>query len=57
MPWFWARIHDRTPQLGYPRGGFQLIYEALAADLARRGGRLETGCTIEGIERRDDKLM
>ena len=39
MPWFWARIHDRTPQLGYPRGGFQLIYEALAADLERRGGR------------------
>ena len=57
MPWFWARIHDRTPQLGYPRGGFQVIYEALAADLERRGGRLETDCAIESIERRDDKLV
>jgi protoporphyrinogen oxidase len=57
MPWFWARVHDRTPQLGYPRGGFQLIYEALAADLERRGGKLETDCAIEGIERRGEKLV
>lgn len=56
MPWMWARIHDRTPKLGYPRGGFQLFYEALADDLARRGGRLELGCAITGLERRDDKL-
>src|SRR5215212_658535 len=57
MPWFWARIHDRTPKLGYPRGGFQLIYEALAADLERRGGQVLTGCAIERIERRDDRVV
>jgi protoporphyrinogen oxidase len=57
MPWFWARIHDRTTQLGYPRGGFQVIYEALADDLRRRHGRLETNCTVESIVRRDDKLV
>ena len=56
MPWFWARIHDRTTQLGYPRGGFQVLYDALAADLERRGGRLELGCSIERIERRGDKV-
>jgi protoporphyrinogen oxidase len=22
MPWFWARVHDRTQSLGYLRGGF-----------------------------------
>ena len=26
MPWFWARVHDRTQQLGYLRGGFQQLY-------------------------------
>jgi protoporphyrinogen oxidase len=57
MPWFWARVHDRTPKLGYPRGGFQLIYEALAADLERRGGKLELDCPIQAIERRDDKVV
>jgi protoporphyrinogen oxidase len=57
MPWFWARIHDRTPQLGYPRGGFQVLYEALADDLRQRGSRLEFGCAIQGIRRRDDKVI
>ncbi len=30
MPWFWARVHDRTQQLGYLRGGFQALYDRLA---------------------------
>src|SRR5712691_2705790 len=29
LPWFWARFHDRTTELGYLRGGFQLFYERL----------------------------
>ncbi|MBA2448625.1 MAG: NAD(P)/FAD-dependent oxidoreductase [Chloroflexi bacterium] len=56
MPWFWARVHDRTPQLGYLRGGFQLFYEALADDLRRHGASLHLDCPIEAIERRDDQL-
>jgi protoporphyrinogen oxidase len=56
MPWFWARVHDRTPKLGYLRGGFQLFYEALVEDLVRRGGRLHLDCPVEGIERRDSTL-
>ncbi len=31
LPWFWARVHDRTSRLGYLGGGFQRLYEALAA--------------------------
>lgn len=57
MPWFWARIHDRTPQLGYPRGGFQPLYNALADHLERRGSRVRTSCAVERIERRDDKVV
>jgi protoporphyrinogen oxidase len=57
MPWMWARVHDRTPKLGYLRGGFQLFYEAMADDLRGRGGRLELSCPIRAIERRGDKLL
>jgi len=56
MPWFWARVHDRTPQLGYLRGGFQLFYEALADDLRRHGASLHLDCPIEAIERCGDRL-
>src|SRR5262249_37332911 len=29
MPWMWGRLHCRTSSLGYLRGGFQQLYEAL----------------------------
>src|SRR5215213_7018085 len=57
MPWFWARVHDRTSQLGYLRGGFQQLYDALAADIESRGGRIELGCPISSIERRSGRLF
>jgi protoporphyrinogen oxidase len=56
LPWFWARIHDRTPELGYLRGGFQQFYDALAAAVRGRGGRLEFDCTVQAIERRGAAL-
>jgi protoporphyrinogen oxidase len=40
MPWFWARVHDRTAQLGYLSGGFQRLYEGLAAHIKALGGEL-----------------
>ncbi|MCC6175231.1 MAG: NAD(P)/FAD-dependent oxidoreductase [Chloroflexi bacterium] len=57
MPWMWARIHDRTPQLGYLRGGFQQFYEALTADVERHGATLRLSCPVEAIERRGDKVV
>lgn len=54
MPWMWARIHDRTPKLGYLRGGFQRLYAALADDVARRGGTLRFGSAVESIARTMD---
>ena len=56
MPWMWARIHDRTPQLGYLRGGFQLLYDAIADDIERRSGRIRLGRAVSSIERRGDAL-
>jgi protoporphyrinogen oxidase len=50
MAWMWARLHKRTPQLGYFVGGFQAFADALT-DHAREGGadvRFKT--PIQGIE-------
>lgn len=30
MAWMWARLHCRTPRLGYLRGGFQRFYDRMA---------------------------
>lgn len=48
-PWFWARVHDRTPQLGYVRGGFQRFYQRLAERVAGHGGQLRFGTEVTGI--------
>ncbi len=53
MPWMWARIHDRTPALGYLRHGFQRIYDALADGVAADGGRITYGTAITGIAAQD----
>lgn len=47
MPWFWARVHDRTAELGYLRGGFQRLYGRLAERIGELGGdlRLRTEVT------------
>jgi protoporphyrinogen oxidase len=55
--WIWARMvrlsRSRTSpwreELGYVEGGSQVVLEALARDLAARGGRIVTGADVEGI--------
>jgi protoporphyrinogen oxidase len=49
MPWFWARVHDRTAQLGYLRGGFQRLYDRLAAEIADAGGALRLGTEVREV--------
>jgi protoporphyrinogen oxidase len=56
MPWFWARVHDRTTALGYLRGGFQHLYEALAARLRELGADVRLGAEVRLIERTDGKI-
>jgi protoporphyrinogen oxidase len=48
MPWFWARVHDRTQALGYLRGGFQQLYDRLAEEVGR-GGEVRLGTTVERV--------
>lgn len=49
MAWLWARIHYRTFKLGYLNGGFWQVYDALAADIKKRGGKIVLGVGVERI--------
>lgn len=47
--WLWARIHKRTPRLGYFRGGFQAFAEKLAQAVRNQGGKIELATPIPTI--------
>jgi protoporphyrinogen oxidase len=49
MPWFWARVHDRTSELGYLRGGFQRLYNRLAVRIGELGGELRLGTEVREV--------
>jgi protoporphyrinogen oxidase len=49
MPWFWARVHDRSAQLGYLRGGFQRLYDRLAERIREAGGDLRLGTEVREV--------
>ena len=55
LPWFWARVHDRTSRLGYLGGGFQRLYEALATRVAEDGTVL-LGREVTEIRRNGGQL-
>lgn len=49
MPWFWARVHCRSRELGYLRGGFQQLYDRLVEQIRALGGKVELGCAATAI--------
>jgi len=57
MAWFWARIHTRAnsrsggggEKLGYFRGGFQVITDALEKRLKAQGVQIRTGAFVEKL--------
>jgi protoporphyrinogen oxidase len=57
LPWFWARVHDRTAELGYLGGGFQRVYDALAAAVVAAGGTVHLGRHVTRITRSGDGLV
>lgn len=56
LPWFWARVHDRTARLGYLSGGFQRLYEALAAAVASARGQIHLSREVTLVARDGDRL-
>jgi protoporphyrinogen oxidase len=57
LPWFWARVHDRTAQLGYVRGGFQRFYNRLAERVGELGGTLRLETQVRTVERAGDEWV
>jgi protoporphyrinogen oxidase len=49
LPWFWARVHHRSAELGYLRGGFQRLYDRLAGRIGELGGELRFGTGVEEV--------
>jgi protoporphyrinogen oxidase len=54
MAWMWARLHVRSPRLGYFKGGFQTFVDTLVAAVESRGGQINLDSPIQAIESMDD---
>ncbi len=50
MAWMWARLHVRSPKLGYFKGGFQAFIDRLTAAVEATGGRIVLQQPVRGIE-------
>ncbi len=55
LPWFWARLHDRTTKLGYLHGGFQLLYERLVERIQELGGKVLLNTSVKQVEQVDGR--
>ncbi len=50
MAWMWARLHVRSPQLGYFVGGFQAFVDRLAEAVQQRGGVIHLQTAVQSIK-------
>jgi protoporphyrinogen oxidase len=57
MAWMWARLHVRSPKLGYFVGGFQAFIDNLAAAVEQRGGSIHLGMAVQEILPGNEGLM
>jgi len=49
MAWMWARLHVRSPRLGYFEGGFQAFVDRLTEVVRALGGDIRLNCPAESI--------
>lgn len=49
LPWFWSRVHERSFDLGYLRGGFQQMYNKLGDEIRAQGGKIQLGTAVTRI--------
>ena len=50
LAWFWARVHKRSPALGYFRGGFQHFVDVLAQRVEELGGTVRTSLPAQRVQ-------
>jgi len=51
MAWMWARLHVRSPRLGYFEGGFQAFVDRLTAVVTQAGGDIRLNCPADSVRR------
>lgn len=56
LSWFWARIKARSPELGYPEGGFQRLAEAAAKKIQEQGGKILYSSTVSNLQEKDGTI-
>ncbi|HRN66720.1 MAG TPA: NAD(P)/FAD-dependent oxidoreductase [Promineifilum sp.] len=54
MAWMWARLHVRSPRLGYFEGGFQAFIDRLTEVVGELGGEVRLNCPAEQIRPAED---
>lgn len=57
LSWFWARVKARSPELGYPDGGFQHMVEVLADKIEERGGVIRYDTPTHKLAQKGDKTV
>ena len=57
LSWFWARIHDRSAELGYVDGGFSLLYETLAKKIRDLGGMIHLATPVKKITQHNEHFQ
>ena len=57
MAWMWARLHVRSPRLGYFEGGFQAFIDRLTEVVRGLGGDIRLNCPAEAITPDPDGIL
>jgi protoporphyrinogen oxidase len=57
MAWFWARVHSRTPKLGYFRGGFFQVADTLVKKIKDLQGEIKFSTPVISIESQNEKII
>jgi protoporphyrinogen oxidase len=57
MSWLWSRFHERSLSLGYLRGGFQTLYEALGERIRALGGTIVLGAGARALHAGPDAVQ
>ena len=57
MAWMWARLHVRSPRLGYFEGGFQAFIDRLTDAVRQAGGDIRLNCPAESVRREATGLV
>ncbi|MFN2137464.1 MAG: NAD(P)/FAD-dependent oxidoreductase [Candidatus Promineifilaceae bacterium] len=57
MAWMWARLHVRSPKLGYFKGGFQAFIDCLAAAVEERGGLIFLQTPVQAVHKAENNRL